>query len=132
MYRKPSGRLGFSFTRAIQNAVPSITTTQAPGEGDANLTTVQKDDLVRFQLSLPDPRLLVEESFYVVHVTGNDFPQLPAATSNTEIANNLQNRSTDRVTSTRSCSKCRYSLRTRPTPPFTHRASPRTSATSWR
>ena len=102
MYRKPSGRLGFSFTRAIQNAVPSITTTQAPGEGDANLTTVQKDDLVRFQLSLPDPRLLVEESFYVVHVTGNDFPQLPAATSNTKTANNLQNRSTDRVTSTRS------------------------------
>ena len=74
MYRKSSSKLGFSFTRAIQNAAPAFTVAPPPGGADADLTAKQKDDLVRFQLSLPDPRLLVEESFYIVHVTGAQAP----------------------------------------------------------
>ena len=70
MYRKSSGKLGFSLSRAVNNAAPAFTLASPPGDADADLTAKQKDDLVRFQLSLPDSRLLVEESFYVVHVTG--------------------------------------------------------------
>jgi hypothetical protein len=68
MYRKPSGRLSFSFNRLITNAVPNFA--NDGGASDADLTPKQQDNLFRWQLYQPDPKVLNEQSFYLAGIVG--------------------------------------------------------------
>ena len=67
MFRKPGGKLGFSFTRFIASAVPNFATSS---DNDIELSAKQQDDLFNFQIGLPEPRLLGEHSFYIAGVVG--------------------------------------------------------------
>lgn len=66
MYRKQSGKLGFSFNRLVTNATPNF----ANSADGADLSMKEQDDLFKFQLSQADPRVLSELSFYIAGVVG--------------------------------------------------------------
>ncbi|MCJ1405432.1 hypothetical protein MMC11_008660 [Xylographa trunciseda] len=62
MFRKPSGKLGFSFNRLVTNAVKNFANDSAAA--DVDLSPAQQDHLVRYQLQQPDPRVLGPQSFH--------------------------------------------------------------------
>lgn len=57
----------FSFMRLINNAVPNFA---RDDPNDVNLSPVQADNLLRYQLLLPHPRYLSETSFFVAGIVG--------------------------------------------------------------
>jgi len=67
MFRKPDGKMGFSFNRFITAAVPNFANSS---DRDMELSAKQQDDLFNLQISLPEPRVLGELSFYIAGVVG--------------------------------------------------------------
>jgi hypothetical protein len=57
----------FPWTRVINNAVPNFA---RDDPNDVNLSTVQADNLLRYQYLLPHPRYLSEISFLVAGIVG--------------------------------------------------------------
>ncbi|MCJ1244564.1 hypothetical protein MMC30_001762 [Trapelia coarctata] len=68
MFRKPDGKLGFSFNRFITSAVPNFANSS---DRDMELSAKQQDDLFNFQIGLAEPRVLAEHSFYIAGVVEN-------------------------------------------------------------
>lgn len=68
MFRKPDGKIGFSFNRFITAAVPNFA--NSGSDRDVELSAKQRDDLFTLQMSLPEPRVLGEQSFYIAGVVG--------------------------------------------------------------
>ncbi|RFU26824.1 hypothetical protein B7463_g9521, partial [Scytalidium lignicola] len=58
----------FSFTRFITNAVPNFARDDI---NDVDLSPVQADALLRYQLALPHPRYLDPKSFFIAGITGS-------------------------------------------------------------
>jgi hypothetical protein len=56
----------FSFRRLINNAIPNFANDDPD---DVNLSPVQADNLVRYQLTQPDPRRLTDQSFLIAGLT---------------------------------------------------------------
>ncbi|MCJ1429238.1 hypothetical protein MMC29_007151 [Sticta canariensis] len=71
MFRNRSGNVSWSWSRLVLNAVPNSAN---DSKNDVDLTPKQQDDLFRFQLTQPDPRILSEQSFYVAGIV--DYPSL--------------------------------------------------------
>jgi hypothetical protein len=67
MFRKSDGKMGFSFNRFITAAVPNFANS---ADRDMELSAKQQDDLFNLQISLPEPRVLGESSFYISGVVG--------------------------------------------------------------
>lgn len=67
MYRNKDHKLSWSWNRLIVNMVPNFANNS---KDDVELSPTQQDDLFRFQLAQPDPRVLAEQSFYVAGVVG--------------------------------------------------------------
>lgn len=68
MFRRPSGGLGFSFNRMVQNAVPNFASDNP--ERDADVSLAQQDLLFQYQLTREHPMMLEDESFRIVGVIG--------------------------------------------------------------
>lgn len=68
MFRNQSGGVSWSWSRFVTNAVPNNAN---DCKDDADLSAKQQDDLFRFQLTQPDPRILNEQSFYIAGIVGN-------------------------------------------------------------
>ena len=73
MFRNRSGKISWSWSRLVLNAVPNFAN---DSKTDVDLTPKQQDDLFRFQLTQPDPRILSEQSFYVAGIVGTLEPSL--------------------------------------------------------
>lgn len=71
MYRNQSGKISWSWNRFITNAEPNFAN---DSKNDVDLTPKQQDDLFRFQLTQPDPRILNEQSFYIAGIVGTFEP----------------------------------------------------------
>lgn len=78
MFRNQSGNISWSWSRLVLNAVPNMA---SDSKNDVDLTPKQQDDLFRFQLTQPDPRILSEQSFYVAGIVGTFEPLLLPLTS---------------------------------------------------
>lgn len=73
MYRNRSGKISWSWSRLVLNAVPNNANDCT---NEADLTPKQQDDLFRFQLTQPNPRILNEQSFYIAGIVGTFEPPL--------------------------------------------------------
>ncbi|MCJ1462768.1 hypothetical protein MMC07_001371 [Pseudocyphellaria aurata] len=71
MFRNESGKVSWSWSRLVLNAVPNNAN---DCKNEADLTPKQQDDLFRFQLTQLDPRILSEQSFYIAGIV--DHPSL--------------------------------------------------------
>ncbi|KAF7511933.1 hypothetical protein GJ744_003166 [Endocarpon pusillum] len=58
----------FSFMRLVNNAIPNFA---RDDPNDVDLSPSQADKLVDYQLVLPNPRYLTDESFYVAGIVGS-------------------------------------------------------------
>lgn len=74
MFRNESGKVKWSWNRLVTNAVPNFVNNS---KGDAELTPKQQDDLFRFQLLQPDPKVLHAQSFYITGIVGTHDPDHP-------------------------------------------------------
>lgn len=68
MFRRPNGKLGFSFGRLIQNAVPNFASDNP--DRDADISVAQQDMLFVHQLQTASPMQLDDISFRVAGVVG--------------------------------------------------------------
>lgn len=68
MFRKPnSGKLSFSWNRLVLNTIPNFSN---DSKDDVELSPKEQDDLFRFQIVQPEPRILTAQSFFIGGVVG--------------------------------------------------------------
>ncbi|MCJ1357667.1 MAG: hypothetical protein MMC33_007663 [Icmadophila ericetorum] len=94
MYRKPSGKLSFSFNRMITNAVVSMAYDSAR---DIDLTPLQQDTLFVYQLCQREPKRLTEEAFFRTGIVGKSSSALQPHNQPSEVPPSLTPPSTDRA-----------------------------------
>lgn len=74
MFRKAnSTKLSFSWNRLVLNTFPNLSN---DSKDDIELSPKEQDDLFRFQIVQPEPRILNAQSFFIGGVVGmvNRFP----------------------------------------------------------
>lgn len=68
MFRKEtSGKPSFSWNRLVLNTFPNFSN---DSKDDVELSTKEQDDLFRFQVVQPEPRILNAQSFFIGGVVG--------------------------------------------------------------